>query len=126
MDSKIKYKHIYSGCNSRLDEIQAAILNIKLKYLDNDNNKRKEIAQFYLNNINNNKIILPEVNLPETHVWHLFVIRTENRNDLQNYLANNNIQTMIHYPIPPHKQEALKEFDHLNTYQLQREFIKKF
>lgn len=112
--SKIKYEHIYKGSNSRLDEIQAAILDIKLKYLDKNNNRRREIANLYINNTNNKRIILPEIKDQQTHVWHLFVIRTENRNDLQEFLTKNNIQTMIHYPIPPHKQDAYKELSHLN------------
>jgi len=99
-----KYEMEYKGSNSRLDEIQAAILNVKLKYLDQENKKRKEIATVYINNIKNKAIILP-INDP-SHVWHLFVIRCKNRQKLKNYLLDNGIQTMIHYPIPPHKQKA--------------------
>ncbi len=112
--SKIKYKNIYKGVNSRLDELQAAILRVKLKYLDADNRKRREIAGYYLENIENNGITLPKCANKESHVWHLFVIRTQNRDDLQNYLSGNNIQTVIHYPVPAHKQNAYGEWNHLN------------
>ena len=112
--SEAKYKNIYKGVNSRLDEIQAAVLNIKLQNLDLDNAKRREIATMYLTQINNQKIILPKVAMNEdSHVWHLFVIRTDNRDQLQNYLQKHGIQTIIHYPIPPHKQEAYKELQHI-------------
>ena len=109
-----KYHHIYKGVNSRLDEIQAAVLDVKLKYLDEDNNKRREIAKYYINNIKNPKIILPKTYDEKSHVWHVFVVRTENRDNFQKYLADNNIQTIIHYPTPPHKQEAYKEWNNLS------------
>ena len=109
-----KYHHIYKGVNSRLDEIQAAVLDIKLKYLDEDNNRRREIAKYYINNIKNPKIILPKTYDEKAHVWHVFVVRTENRDNFQKYLADNNIQTIIHYPTPPHKQEAYKEWNNLS------------
>lgn len=105
--SNQKYVNIYQGLNSRLDEIQAAVLNIKLKYLDKENEKRQKIAKFYCNSIKNDKIILPEIfKNRQEHVWHLFVIRTKNREELQKYLFQNGIETLIHYPIPPHKQKA--------------------
>ncbi|WP_265427512.1 DegT/DnrJ/EryC1/StrS family aminotransferase [Chryseobacterium sp. YIM B08800] len=113
--SNQKYVNIYKGLNSRLDEIQAAILDVKLKYIDSENKRRTEIAKRYISEIKNPKIILPE--LPENeneHVWHLFVIRTENRDELQNYLSEKNIQTLIHYPIPPHQQNAYKEWNDLS------------
>ncbi len=110
--SEIKYKNQYKGINSRLDELQAAILSVKLKNLDNETNNRRKIAEYYLNNIKNNKIVLPMVTARESHVWHLFVIRTENREQLQKYLQEKDIQTMIHYPIAPHKQNAYKEWNH--------------
>lgn len=112
--SHIKYENLIKGCNSRLDEIQAAVLRVKLKYLDKDNSIRREISKFYRNNINNPKIILPVVENEESHVWHLFVIRTEHREDLQSYLADKKIQSMIHYPIPPHKQKAYLEWNNRN------------
>ncbi len=116
--SNKKYINVLQGLNSRLDEIQASVLNVKLKYLDSENNRRREIAKMYCSGIKNSKIILPIY--PENeleHVWHLYVIRTENRNDLQKYLTKNNIQTLIHYPIPPHKQDCYLEFNHL-TFQI--------
>lgn len=109
-----KYENVYKGVNSRLDEIQAAMLRVKLKYLDIEIEKRREIAYYYLENIKNEKIILPSVREVNNHVWHLFVIRTRNREELQNYLFNNKIHTLIHYPIPPHKQDAYKEWNSEN------------
>jgi dTDP-4-amino-4,6-dideoxygalactose transaminase len=109
--SEIKYKNIYKGINSRLDELQAAVLRVKLPKLDSDNLKRQEIAALYRNGIKNNKIILPHTVDEKSHVWHLFVIRTQNRDELQQCLLDNGISTMIHYPIPPHKQGAYKEWN---------------
>jgi dTDP-4-amino-4,6-dideoxygalactose transaminase len=113
--SRKKYENEYQGLNSRLDEIQAAVLSVKLKYLDSENRKRREIAQYYLENITNPEITLPfctapAINQPD-HVWHLFVIRTAQRGNLQKYLTANGIQTMIHYPVPPHKQKAYSEWN---------------
>jgi dTDP-4-amino-4,6-dideoxygalactose transaminase len=110
--SKKKYVFEYSGLNSRMDEIQAAFLSVKLKYLDTENEIRRRIADSYRKGVKNGKIILPL--LPEnrdSHVYHLFVVRTENRDELQAYLAENQVQTLVHYPIPPHKQEAYKELN---------------
>ena len=90
------------------------VLRIKLKGLDKDNKKRRAIAKFYLENISNENIELPEWDFSGTHVFHLFVIRTQEREHLMNYLKNNGIETGIHYPIPPHKQKALKEYSHLS------------
>ncbi|PWB24405.1 DegT/DnrJ/EryC1/StrS family aminotransferase [Flavobacterium sp. HTF] len=104
--SEKKYHNEYIGVNSRLDELQAAFLNLKLPNLDVDNDKRRTIAKRYLSEIKNDKIILPFWDFSNNHVFHLFVIRTENRDELQDYLTQNNIQTVIHYPIPPHKQKA--------------------
>ena len=143
--SKVKYHVLYKGLNSRLDEIQAAILRVKLVRLDADNYHRNEIAQYYINNIQHPDIFLPYGNSTgnraqgtETsrkaktfkpnssspalssvpgalsHVWHLFVIRTSKRDKLQEYLTENGIQTLIHYPIPPHKQMAYREWNHLS------------
>ena len=106
-----KYENIYKGVNSRLDEIQAAILRVKLKYLDEEIERRRKIARFYLENIKNDNIILPKVREDSNHVWHLFVIRTEKRDKLQKYLLDKGIHTLIHYPIPPHKQVAYKEWN---------------
>jgi len=110
--SNQKYVNIYQGLNSRLDEIQAAVLDVKLKYIDEENTVRKNIAKRYIAEISNPKITLPEnpADVNE-HVWHLFVIRTEKRDELHKYLTVNGIQTLIHYPIPPHKQQAYKEWN---------------
>ena len=105
-----KYHHIYKGVNSRLDELQAGILDVKLKHLDSDNVKRREIAKFYLENIKNEKIILPKVHNENSHVWHIFAIRTSNRDALKSFFEERGIQTLIHYPISPHKQGAYTEF----------------
>lgn len=110
--SQKKYVNQYQGLNSRLDEIQAAFLDIKLKYLDAENQQRRKIADYYCTHIKSDKIILPVLPLSlnishyREHVWHLFAIRASNRDRLQQYLAENGIQTLIHYPIPPHKQNA--------------------
>ena len=109
-----KYENLYKGINSRLDEMQAAMLRVKLKYLDNEVEKRRDIANYYLENIKNKNIILPVVRAEDNHVWHLFVIRTSKRDELQKYLLDNGIQTLIHYPIPPHKQNAYKEWNNKN------------
>ncbi|GAD28970.1 glutamine--scyllo-inositol transaminase [Photobacterium leiognathi lrivu.4.1] len=101
-----KYENLYQGINSRLDEIQAAMLRVKLKFLGQETARRREIANCYRSEITNPLIQLPEWNNDENHVFHLFVIRTENRDELQKYLTDNSIQTVIHYPIPPHKQPA--------------------
>lgn len=106
-----KYENKYQGVNSRLDEIQAALLRVKLKHLDTETLRRKEIANRYVNEIQNDLIKLPKWCDDCNHVFHLFVVQTENRDNLQNYLLQRNIQTVVHYPIPPHKQEA---FNSLN------------
>lgn len=106
-----KYENLYKGVNSRLDEMQAAILRVKLRYLDNELEKRRDIANYYLENIKNENIILPVVRAESNHVWHLFVIRTSKRDELQKYLFDNGVQTLIHYPIPPHNQNAYKEWN---------------
>jgi len=113
--SNQKYVNIYQGLNSRLDEMQAAVLGVKLKYIDAENQRRRAIAKQYIAEIKNPDIILPENPANEAeHVWHLFVIRTAERLKLQNYLTENGVQTLIHYPIPPHKQEAYKEWNNLS------------
>lgn len=114
--SEQKYHNIYSGLNSRMDEIQAAFLSVKLKHIDQENQVRREIAAKYLSEISNPHIQLPHVvNGDEaSHVWHLFVVRCKQRDKLQQYLADNGVQTLIHYPIPPHKQECYKQYFHLN------------
>lgn len=105
-----KYENLFQGVNSRLDEIQAAMLNVKLPYLDNETEHRRKVANAYLEEINNANIVLPN-SARESHVWHVFVIRCKQRDELQRYLAERGIQTLIHYPIPPHKQQAYKDWN---------------
>lgn len=118
--SKKKYFNEYQGLNSRLDEMQAAFLDIKLKYIENENQQRRQLASIYLNKINNKDVVLPfssnalKVEENKEHVWHLFVIRHPRRNLLQDYLTKNGIETLIHYPIPANKQLAYKEMNELN------------
>lgn len=116
--SHIKYQNIYQGINSRLDEVQAGFLSIKLKQLDEENQKRREIAGFYLNNIRNENIILPFIPTSAqdflNHIWHVFTVRTIDRNGFQEFLKKNNVQTVIHYPVPPHKQPAYQEWNKLS------------
>ena len=110
--SSKKYVHDYKGCNSRIDEIQAAMLDVKLKHLDEDNRRRMEIAALYINKVKN-----PLIHIPQSDrdcVWHIFPIFSEHRNQLQQYLADNGIETQIHYPIPPHKQKCYDHWNHLS------------
>ncbi|EXS32657.1 DegT/DnrJ/EryC1/StrS family aminotransferase [Acinetobacter sp. 826659] len=113
-----KYKNLFVGINSRLDEIQAAMLDIKLKYLDNEIKNRRELAKLYLEGIDNPFIQLPLFNIDarnySQHVWHLFVIQSKYRDELHDFLKSNGVQTLIHYPVPPHKQEAYKEWNELS------------
>ena len=111
--SQRKYVFKYRGRNSRLDEIQAAILAVKLKHLDDDNAIRKQIAKYYIDSIINPDIITPIVKDWDAHVFHIFTIRCKRRDELQKYLSDNGVQTVIHYPIPPHKQECYKEWNNL-------------
>ncbi|MDH4402677.1 MAG: DegT/DnrJ/EryC1/StrS family aminotransferase [Flavobacterium sp.] len=112
--SEVKYYNDFIGVNSRLDELQAAFLNVKLPNLDSDNEHRKTIAKRYLSEIKNVKIILPFWDFSDNHVFHLFVIRTSKRSELQDYLKQNGIETILHYPIPSHKQKAFKNWNHLS------------
>jgi dTDP-4-amino-4,6-dideoxygalactose transaminase len=113
--SNEKYVNKYQGLNSRMDEIQAAFLSVKLKYLDKENKIRRKIADYYMGNIKNEHIILSQpVEHKESHVQHLFVIRTKQRDKFQSHLAANDIQTLIHYPVPPHKQLAYAEWNNLS------------
>lgn len=112
--SELKYHNVYKGVNSRLDELQAAFLRIKLKDLDFDNARRRGIARKYMDKMTNPLIVLPYVADFESHVFHIFAVRTEDRSVFQEYLLEHGIQTLIHYPIPPHKQEAMQDFDHLS------------
>jgi dTDP-4-amino-4,6-dideoxygalactose transaminase len=112
--SEQKYHNDFVGHNSRLDELQAGFLNLKLPNLNSDNSRRQFIAKRYLSEIKNHKIILPFWDFSTNHVFHLFVIRTQKREELQRYLLENGIQTVIHYPIPPHKQKALSAWNDLS------------
>jgi len=109
--SSEKYINRYQGVNSRLDELQAAILRVKLARLDKDNERRRNLAGIYLDNLRHPNVILPEINDWQAHVFHVFPILSENRDDLMTYLEKKGIQTLIHYPIPPHKQEAFREWN---------------
>lgn len=124
--SEEKYINIYKGINSRLSEIQASILNVKLKYLDSDNNKRRIVGKYYLDNIKNPKIILPKITDFNGHNFYVFVVRTKDRDKLQKHLEKNGICSLIHYPIPPHKQKAYKEWNSLSlpvTEQIHHEIL---
>lgn len=125
--SNKKYINELKGLNSRMDEIQAAVLRVKLNHLDTDNQARRQVAKLYRQHINNVHVILPSLapdpaiskiktqnNNEITHVWHLFVIRSNKRDELQDYLLKNEIQTLIHYPFPPHKQGAYTEYNNLH------------
>ena len=113
--SSRKYVYDYCGYNSRMDEIQAAFLSVKIDYLFEENQRRREIANYYFLNILNSKIILPQQpEKQDEHVYHLFVVRTKKRIALQQYLAEHGIQTLIHYPIPPHQQSCYKSFNNLS------------
>ena len=121
-----KYHHIYKGTNSRLDEIQAAVLDVKLAHLDDDNARRREIAAFYRKAITNPLITLPQTYDEDAAVWHVFTVRTERRDEFQQYLAEKGIQTIIHYPTPPHKQLAYAEWNEQSypiTEKIHREII---
>lgn len=112
--SSVKYVNVHKGINSRLDELHAAVLSLKLDRLDEDNDKRRKIASRYIEEIHHPDISLPFLGEPSAHVFHVFAILAKHREALQLYLRNNGVQTLIHYPIPPHRQEALKEFDNLS------------
>ncbi|MEP0265663.1 DegT/DnrJ/EryC1/StrS family aminotransferase [Dokdonia sp.] len=123
---KERYVSAYKGVNSRLDEVQALFLRIKLRDLDTSNNRRRAIAKRYLNEINNKKLILPSWDGSDAHVFHLFVIRCEDRDALQRYLTEKGIGSIIHYPVPPHKQEALDAYADMSfpvTEQIHREVL---
>ncbi|WP_233395689.1 DegT/DnrJ/EryC1/StrS family aminotransferase, partial [Escherichia coli] len=109
-----KYENIYVGYNSRLDEIQAAMLRVKLPHLEKEIISRRKTALRYRTEINNELITVPQVLNEEQHVWHLFVIKTDYRAELEKHLSNNGIETLIHYPLPPHKQKAYSEYNDLS------------
>lgn len=122
-----KYENLVQGVNSRLDEIQSAMLNVKLNHLTQETAHRQKIANYYLDNIKNPYIQLPQKPIQdEQHVWHLFVIRTKQREKLQEHLVNQGVQILVHYPIAPHKQQAYGEFNHLSfpiTEQIHQEVL---
>jgi len=109
-----KYENLYQGVNSRLDEIQAAMLRVKLTYLRAETILRQKISQAYRSGITNPLVTLPHVTDELAHVWHLFVVRCEQREKLQAYLAEQGIQTLIHYPIAPHKQRAYSQWNNIS------------
>jgi dTDP-4-amino-4,6-dideoxygalactose transaminase len=131
--SEVKYVHNYKGLNSRLDEIQAAFLRIKLPHLEKENDVRREIAAYFSEHIDPDKFILPkltdasqDIRTNKTHSWHLYVIRHPERDRLQKYLFENGVETIIHYPTPPHKQKAYREYAHLDlpiTERIHREVL---
>jgi dTDP-4-amino-4,6-dideoxygalactose transaminase len=131
--SSKKYVNDYQGLNSRLDEIQAAVLRIKLVRLDDDNQKRRKVADYYLRHIHHPEIVLPVVGLTgvevlqdQSHIWHLFVVRCRTRERLQQYLTDKGVQTLIHYPIPPHKQRAYLQWNEMSlpiTEQIHQEVL---
>jgi dTDP-4-amino-4,6-dideoxygalactose transaminase len=109
-----KYEHIYKGCNSRLDEMQAAFLRVKLKYLDQWNNERCRIAAFYINNISKEYVKLPKVNEKNENIWHVFPILCNEKEKFQEYLRTKDIETLNHYPVPLHLQEAYRNLGYKN------------
>ncbi len=124
--SKLKYYNDFIGVNSRIDELQAAFLNVKLPNLDSENQIRKNIAKRYLFEINNDNLILPSWDFSDNHVFHLFVIRTPKRSELQDYLTQNGIETLIHYPVAPHRQKAFQNWNPLSfpiTEKIQNEVL---
>ncbi len=124
--SEKKYINKYKGINSRLDEIQAAVLRVKLPHLDRDNGIRRDIAREYINGIRNTNVTLPAVNDYSQHVFHIFAVMSPEREKLQKHLAENGIETLIHYPIPPHRQAAFAEFSGLElpvTEKIHREVL---
>lgn len=112
--SKKKYANIFKGVNSRLDELQAAVLSVKLARLDKDNKRRQEIALSYISGIRNELVVTPYVENIEQHVFHTFPIFTQEREKLQQHLLEQGVETLIHYPIAPHKQQAMPEYAHLS------------
>jgi dTDP-4-amino-4,6-dideoxygalactose transaminase len=107
-----KYVYDYQGLNSRIDEMQAAMLDVKLKYLDAENHRRQEIASLYINKVKNPLIRIPQSD--RDSVWHIFPVFCEQRDQLQQYLRDNGVETQIHYPIPPHRQKCYREWNHLS------------
>ena len=109
-----KYVFSHIGINSRMDEMHAAVLSVKLKYIDLENEQRRDNARFYIDNVNNDKIIIPSNEYWESSVFHIFPILCKRRDELKDYLLKNGVQTDVHYPIPPYRQECYKELSHLS------------
>ncbi len=123
---KERYVSAYRGVNSRLDEVQAMFLRIKLRDLDTANSRRRAIAKRYIQEINNKKITLPSWDGSDAHVYHVFVVRSQDRDAFQVYLKEKGIGSIIHYPVPPHKQEALQQYAHMSfpiTEQIHEEIL---
>ena len=112
--SAVRYVNEYKGVNSRMDDLQAAFLLVKLKYLDAGNCRRTEIARLYTDSIRNERIVLPQAGAEGEHIWHQYVVRCEARDRLMHYLETNGVGSLIHYPIPPHKQQCYREYNHLS------------
>lgn len=124
--SERKYHNRYKGCNSRLDELQAAFLRVRLPHLDGENAARRRVADLYLSGISNPAVKLPRIGRGNEHAWHIFAVRCARRDELQAYLAGQGIGTVIHYPVPPHRQPAYGEWNHLSlpiTEQIHREVL---
>jgi dTDP-4-amino-4,6-dideoxygalactose transaminase len=121
-----KYENLYKGTNSRLDDLQAAMLRVKLGHLERETSERRKIAGRYLAEISNPRLLLPKIHSEQSHVWHLFVVRSSHRKELIEHFNKFNIQTLIHYPIPPHLQNAYSEYKDLPlpiTEQIHREVL---
>lgn len=112
--SDVKYRNLYKGVNSRLDEVQAAVLDVKLSGLDRDNARRQEISRYYRDQIKSDAVILPQTYSEDAHVWHIFVVRVENRDAFQSFLREHGVETIIHYPTSPHKQPAYAEWNEMS------------
>ena len=112
--SAVRYVNVYKGVNSRMDDLQAAFLLIKMKYLDAENRRRAEIAHLYTQSIDNEQIITPQAGEPGEHIWHQYVVRCTERDRLMRYLESQGVGSLIHYPIPPHKQQCYREYNHLH------------
>ena len=112
--SSVKYVFPYKGMNSRMDELHAAVLNVKLRYLDEENVARRRVARHYIDNVKNPHLDVPGREYMENNVFHIFPVMCKERDRLQKYLSEHGIQTVIHYPIPPHKQECYRQLEHLD------------
>ena len=112
--SSVKYVFPYEGMNSRMDELHAAVLDVKLRYLDEENEARRRVALHYIDNVKNPLLNVPGREYMENNVFHIFPVMCKERDRLQKYLSEHGVQTVIHYPIPPHKQECYRQLEHLS------------